>query len=178
MKIKRGQLAVRVLNVEAGQPYIYLPNNDKKLLTQIKDPDTGIYWWILKEKWVSEQKQWFGIAPNIVGTLKFYITSQRCEVEINGSDFSVEQLEQYLRVFKNDLWELILDDSSAVQANAKQTNGIGVSEEVIECINKIVNAAQKILETPKVELREIQAIKPRKLVKPVNRTFYGDGFEI
>ncbi|WP_394186675.1 hypothetical protein [Pseudoalteromonas tetraodonis] len=170
-EIKRGQLAVRVLNVEAGQPYIYLPNNDKKLLTQIKDPDTGIYWWILKEKWVSEQKQWFGIAPNIVGTLKFYITSQLCEVEINGSDFSVEQLEQYLRVFKNDLWELILDDSSAVQANAKQTNGIGVSEEVIECINKIVNAAQKILETPKVELREIQAIKPRKLVKPVNRTF-------
>lgn len=170
-EIKRGQLAVRVLNVDAGQPYISLSNNDKKLLTQIKDPDTGIYWWILKEKWVNEHKVWFGIAPNLAGTLKLFISSQLCIIDINGSDFKVEQLEQYLRVFKNDLWELILDDSSVVQANTKHTNSIGVNEEIIECINKLVNAAQKIMETPKVELREVQAIRPRKLVKPVNRTF-------
>lgn len=170
-QIKRGQLAVRVFSVDTEQPYISLSNHDKKFLTQIKDPDTGIHWWILKEKWVNKHKVWCGIAPNLAGTLKLSISSQLCVIDINGSDFSVEQLEQYLRVFKNDLWALILDDSSVVQSNAKHTNGIGVNEEIIECINKLVNAAQKIMETPKVELREIQAIRPRKFVKPVNRTF-------
>jgi len=169
--IRRGQLAVRLLNETSGDPYISLANNENKYLTQIKDPDTGFDWWILKEKWVSAQKQWFGIAPNIVGTIRFFINNQQCEVAINGSDFSTAQLEQYLRSFKNDLWELILDESSVVQADAKQANGISINEDVIDCINKIVTAAQEIYQTPKVELREIQTLKPRKAVKPVNRTF-------
>lgn len=170
-EIKRGQLAVRILKGVAESPYIISANSNKKYLTQIIDPDTGFCWWILKEKWVQEQKQWFGIAPNIVGVLRLFISNQQCEVAINGSDFDIEQLEQYLNAFKNDLWELILDDSSAVQAEAKETNSISVRKETIDCINKIVSATHKIYKVPKVELREVQALKSRKSVKPVNRTF-------
>ncbi len=169
--MQRGQLAIRFFNKTADKPYIEMPNGERNYLSTIKDPDTGIDWWIVKEKWVSEQKQWFGIAPNIAGTIRLLLQNKLCEIDINGSDFTREQLEQYLRIFKNDLWELILDEGSSVQAEAKKTQGIGVNAEIIECINSLVVHANKILETPKVELREIQALKPRKIVKPVKRTF-------
>ena len=48
---------------------------------------------------------------------------------------------------------------------------MGIDESIIECINSLVSNSIKILETPKIELREIQELKPRKLVKPINRTF-------
>ena len=169
--VKRGHLAIRFLSENVNKPYIEMPNGEKKYLESIKDPDTGIIWWIAKDKWLSEHKQWFGIAPNIVGTVRLLLQNKLCEILINGSDFTREQLEQYLRTFKNDLWELILDENSAVQAEAKETQGIGVNNEVIKCINSLVIHAEEVLKTPKVELREIQALKPRKVVKPVNRTF-------
>ncbi|MCP5163324.1 MAG: hypothetical protein H7A00_16895 [Hahellaceae bacterium] len=170
--IERGQLAIRFFNMEASKPYIEIPNGKIKYLNPIEDPNTGITWWIFKEKWVSEQKQWFGIASNIVGTIRLVLQNKPCEIAINGSDFTRDQLEQYLRTFKNDLWEIILDENSTVQAEGRETKGIGVNDEVIECINSLVAHAEKVLKTPKVELREIQALKPRKAVKPVNRTFF------
>lgn len=169
--VNRGQLAIRFFNEIAEKPYIEMPSGERNYLSTIKDPDTSIVWWIVKEKWISEQKQWVGIAPNIVGTIRLLLQNKICEIDINGSDFTRKQLDQYLRTFKNDLWELILDEGSAVQAEAKKTQGIGFNIEVIECINSLVFHADKILKTPKVELREIQALKPRKAVKPVKRTF-------
>lgn len=169
--VKRGLLAIRFFNQQQDKPYIEMPNGDKNYLTSIVDPDTGKVWWVAKDKWLDDQKQWSSIAPNIVGILRIILEGKTCEVIINGSDFTLEQLEQYLRTFKNDLWELILDENSAVQAKAKGGQAIGIGEEAIACITNLIGHAQKLLKTPKVELREIQALKPRKEVKPVNRTF-------
>lgn len=169
--VERGQLAIRFFNKTTDKPYIEMPNGERNYLSSIKDSDTGLTWWIVKEKWVSEQKQWFGIAPNLVGTIRFLLGNKHCEIDINGSDFTREQLEQYLRTFKNDLWELILDEDSAVQAEAKKTQGIGVNAEIIDCIKSLVAHADKILKSPKVELREVQALMLRKTVRPVKRTF-------
>jgi hypothetical protein len=117
--VKGGQLAIRFLHETADAPYIVMPNGKKNYLSQIKDPDTGIVWWVVKNRWSHEQNQWLGIAHNVAGTIRFFLQSQICEIVINGSDFTHEQLEQYLRIFKNDLWELILDESSPIQAEAK-----------------------------------------------------------
>ncbi len=117
--IKRGVLAVRFLNRSSDKPYIEMSNGEKKYLSPITDPDTGLVWWIVKDRWVKEHNQWSSIAPNIVGTVYFVLQGQRCEILINGSDFSLDQLDKYLSTFKNDLWELILDESSVVQAQAK-----------------------------------------------------------
>lgn len=169
--VKKGLLGIRFINQKSDTPYIEMPNGEKNYLTSIIDPETNLIWWIAKDRWIKEHKQWSSIAPNIVGTVRFILQGKPCEIAINGSDFTVDQLDQYLRTFKDDLWELILDESSAVQAKAKSAQTIGIGEDAIDCIAHLVDHAQKVLKNPKVELREIQTLKPRKEVKPVNRTF-------
>ncbi|UXN05412.1 hypothetical protein [Bartonella sp. HY761] len=170
--IMRGQLAVRFLNKNFKKPHIEMSSGKKVHLHPITDPDTSFTWWIVKNKWLKDQKQWVGEATNKVGTIRFSLDNNICDIVINGSDFAHKELEQYLATFKNDLWELILDENSAVQTDAKETHIFNVNEEIISCINNLVVNAEKILKTPKVELREIQSLKPRKAVKPVSRTFW------
>jgi hypothetical protein len=166
----RGQLGVRFLDSNQTNPYIELPSGEVQYLNQIKDIDTGKNWWIIKDSWDKKNKFWQHTSINTAGTLKLILQENTCHVLIGSVDFTRDQLETYLSSFKDDLWELILDDSSAIQTD-KPSGGIGVNEAVIECINHLVSHAEKVLDTPKVELREIQTLKPRKVVKPVNRTF-------
>ena len=58
-----------------------------------------------------------------------------------------------------------------VQHQAKKVEEGGVDEETLRLVSNLLSHAQNITKKPKSELREIQALKPRKLVKPVNRTF-------
>lgn len=166
----RGQLAVRFLDSKWVNPYIELPSGEAQHLSPIKDIDTGRTWWIVKDSWDEQNNFWRHTGINTTGTLKLILQEQQCHVLIGSVDFTRDQLEMYLSSFKDDLWELILDDSSAIQTD-KSSGGIGVNEAVIECINHLISNAEKVLDTPKVELREIQTLKPRKAVKPVNRTF-------
>ena len=166
----RGQLGVRFLDGKQVNPYIELPSGDAQQLSPIKDIDSGKTWWVVKDSWDEQNKFWRHTGINTAGTLKLVLQEQWCHVLIGSVDFTRDQLETYLSSFKDDLWELMLDDSSAIQTD-KPNGGIGVNETVIECINHFVFHAEKVLETPKVELREIQTLKPRKAVKPVNRTF-------
>ncbi|MFZ7289349.1 hypothetical protein, partial [Avibacterium avium] len=170
--VHRGVLAVRFFNnADTSPPYINMPNGFQKYLHPIIAPNTGVIWWIVKDEWDSEYKQWLGIAPNIVGKINFVLQGIVCELVINGSDFSLASLEDYLRTFKDDLWELILDESSDAQLAIKPREFSIINERILECIGNLIYHAQKILEKPKVELREVQALKPKKSVKPVNRTF-------
>lgn len=169
--IYKGHLAIRFFDKSIDSPFFEMPSGEKNYLSSIKDPETGYVWWIAKDKWDKVHNQWLGVAPNIVGKLKLSLRDQCCEILVNGFDFSHDQLERYLRTFKNDLWELILDDSSAVTAEAKASNGIGINDEIIECINRLVHHAKLVLRTPKTELREVQKLQPKRAVKPVNRTF-------
>lgn len=164
-------LAFRLLNQQNDRPYIMLPDGKRKYLREIHDKNTGKSWWIVAEEWCVDRKQWIGLAPNVAGTLSVMICSTQCDVYIGGSDFSRLQLEQYLTTFKNDLWELILDENSDIHSHLREGQGVNINQEVIDSIQNIVHHAEKILITPKVELREIQRVKPRKSVKPVNRTF-------
>jgi hypothetical protein len=165
-----GQLAVRFLDSKLVNPYIELPSGKAQHLSPIKDIDTGRTWWVVKDSWDEQNNFWRHTGISTAGTLKFILQEQMCHVLIGSVDFTHDQLETYLSSFKDDLWELILDDSSAIQAS-KSSDGIGVNEDVIKCINHLISHAEKVLGTPKVELREIQTLKPRKAVKPIKRTF-------
>ena len=110
--VKKGILAIRFLNKKSDSPYVELSTGEKNYLSPIQDPETGVIWWIVKSQWVEEQKQWSSIAPNIAGKMVLILQGQACEVAINGSNFNVEELEEYLHTFKNNLWELILDETS------------------------------------------------------------------
>ena len=165
-----GQLAIRVLDDNATPPHINMPSGEVKYLEEIKDKDTGRLWWIEKDTWDEKNTYWRHSGVNTAGMLNLSIAGQRCHVNIGSMDFSFEQLDNYLDSFKNDLWELILDESSSIQTN-KMDSAFGINKDAIDCIKQLVGHAQKILESPKGELREVQELRPRKAVRPVNRTF-------
>ncbi len=52
-----------------------------------------------------------------------------------------------------------------------------IDQEALSLVASILSNAQTILKKPKVELKEIQALKPAKEVRPVPRYIYGDLYQ-
>lgn len=178
--IKHGRLAFRFLGKNIAEPYFEKTDGRRVPLKEIIDRDSGKTWWIEADIWISKLKRWGAKTHRTAGTVSVGLGSQKCQVNIGSSEFTSEQLARYLSDFKSDLWELILDEDSYVTGKAKKLQNGGVSEESIQLINNLLSHAQNILKSPKSELREVQTLKPRKMVKPVNRTFMelatkGDG---
>jgi len=178
--IKHGQLAFRLLNKSNVVPFFESVDGERISLKEVIDTETGKSWWIEANHWIAKNKTWASKSYRTAGKIKARLNSQLCQINIGSSEFTAKQLERYLADFKSDLWELILDENSYITGAVKQLNDGGVTDESIALISHILSHAQKILKQPKAELREIQAIKPRKMVKPVTRTFMelatkGDG---
>lgn len=169
--IKHGQLAFRLLENNVSTPYFDAVDGARISLKKIVDKESGKEWWIEANFWISNKKSWESKTHRTAGKLVVGLQNQICQVNIGSSEFTAQQLDRYLLDFKSDLWELILDESSYVTGKAKKVHDGGVSEESIQIISSVLSHAQKILSNPKSELREIQTLKPRKMVKPVTRTF-------
>lgn len=169
--VKHGQLAFRLLTKSSSPPYFEGADGQRTPLKKVIDKDTGKTWWVEADVWLKDNKRWAGKAHRTAGNIKAYLSGQICQIVIGSFEFTAEQLNLYLADFKSDLWELILDENSYVTGKAKKVQDGGISEESIQLINNILSHAQNILKKPKSELREIQTLKPRKLVRPVNRTF-------
>lgn len=169
--IRLGQLAFRYLGDDTTAPHFEKADGSRVQLKNIKDKDSGRSWWIEAVSWKSDTKQWTKTLHRTAGAVKAGLGSQICTIHIGSSEFTAEQLNRYLSDFKSDLWELILDEQSYVTAKAKKVEEGGVDEETLKLVSNLMSHAQNIIKKPKSELREVQALKPRKLVKPVNRTF-------
>lgn len=169
--VSLGQLAFRYLESGTTAPYFEKADGTRVQLKEIKDKDTGKSWWIEAISWQSEVKQWTRTLHRTAGSVNVGLGSQSCTIHIGSSEFTADQLNRYLSDFKSDLWELILDEQSYVTAKAKKVEEGGVDEETLKLVSNLLSHAQNITNKPKSELREVQALKPRKLVKPVNRTF-------
>jgi hypothetical protein len=178
-----GQLAFRYLNESVmTAPYFQLDDGGAVKLLAFKDNVTGYTWWIDGDKWDEEksEKRWLSRIYSSAGLVRLNIGKVVCHIHISSSTFTYEQLTQYLKDFRNDLWGLILDDASYIKGAGKLTNQGQVDATTLAAFAKFIKHAQAILNKPKVELREIQQLTPRKKVKPVPRTFMelatkGDG---
>lgn len=169
--IRLGQLAFRYLDDGTTVPHFEKTDGSRVQLKNIKDKDSGKSWWIEAVSWQSDIKQWTRTFHRTAGAVKVGLGSQSCTIHIGSSEFTADQLNRYLSDFKSDLWELILDEQSYVTAKAKKVEEGGVDEETLRLVSNLLSHAQNITKKPKSELREVQALKSRKLVKPVNRTF-------
>lgn len=169
--IKHGQLAFRYLTKDAHQPYIQALDGSKVPLKCIVDKESGKEWWIEGNYWIASDKCWDSKAYRTAGKLLVNVGGHHCQINIGSSDFTAQQLDRYLSDFKSDLWELILDEGSYITGGAKKVLDGGVSEDSIHILSAVLEHAQRVLKNPKAELREIQSLRPRKKVKPVNRTF-------
>ncbi|MUK68986.1 nuclease domain-containing protein [Aliivibrio fischeri] len=166
------QLAINLgKDIENVTPYIIGPNNQKLPMKKIVDPVLEKIWWVETGEWNDEFKAWVTNTRRTAGNIEFQVGTQRLSLHIGFSEASKEDLEKYLTDFKSDMWELILDDNSYIQAEAKEGQVGGVDESTLRFINNILKCGKKLLQQPKSELREVQTLKPRKAVKPVPRTF-------
>jgi len=177
------QFAVRLLEKKTHVKPRFLLNGGNVLeLISVKDPVTGIIWWIEAGEWINTKgrKYWESRILQSVGKVDLKIGSTSCEIHINSSTFTYEELEKYLKNFRNDFWELILEDSSYVKGTGRLTRHDGIDESGLRAISKFIEHVENVLAKPKVELREIQRLKNRKNIRPVPRTFMelstrGDG---
>jgi hypothetical protein len=169
--VEHGRLAFRCMGKNESAPYFEAANGTKIFLKKIADAGSGKEWWIEANFWIAKNKIWESKAHRTAGKLVVGLSNQICQINIGSSEFTAQQLGRYLSDFKSDLWELILDESSYITGKAKKTQEGSVSEHSIHIISNVLSHAKHILSNPKSELREIQAVKARKSVKPVTRTF-------
>ena len=178
---KQGLLAFRLLNTnENSRPYFLLEDGNKTELIPFLDNQTKKIWWIEGSAWDGASNRWHSRIYRSVGTVSLYLGNSEYTINVSTSSFTSEQLEAYLVDFRNDLWELILDDSSYVKGAGRVNRDRGVDESTLNAITKYLDDVALVLKKSKIELREIQKLAPRKSVRPVPRTFMelvtkGDG---
>jgi pyrethroid hydrolase len=178
---RAGQFAIRLLDKNTKQtPCFLLDEGNEIQLLPVKDPVTSRTWWIEGDTWDERANRWQSRMYRSVGKVNLKIENISCEIDISASTFSYDELELYLKSFRNDFWELILDESSYIKGAGKLTEYGYVDESALRAISKYIEHVEKILIKPKVELRETQRLEPRKKNKPVPRTFMelstkGDG---
>jgi hypothetical protein len=178
---KQGILAFRLLDTkETARPYFLLEDGTKIELLPFKDNQTKKTWWIEGSSWDSKSRRWHSRIYRSVGAVSLHLLNSEYTIHISTSSFTSDQLEDYLVDFRNDLWELILDDSSYVKGAGKISQDDGVDEATLKAITQYLDNVALVLKKSKVELRESQELAPRKSVKPVPRTFMelvtkGDG---
>ena len=152
-------------------PYLLLEGAERAELFQFKDPATLQIWWIYSTGWNSDKNCHQSEMYRTAGTMCLIAQDQRYDIIVNAVNFTVAELEYYLRDFKNELWTLILNDQSAVKGNVEKEAPAIYSDELIDCLKNFIEAVENIARNPGVELKEVQARVPIKSVRPVNRTF-------
>jgi hypothetical protein len=167
-----GQIGFRIIDERITQPiYILKPNGDKTSLIPVLDNETKKTWWVEAEEWSKSNQRWQSEMFRTSGKVKLIIGSYNCYIKIGTCSFSYEQLSEYLKDFKNDLWYLALHETSYISAPVKERSFDILDESSIEYFNRFIGFAKNIVKKPKSELREIQELKNIKQVKPIPRTF-------
>jgi hypothetical protein len=168
---RAGQFAIRLDSQALDIPQVELGNGTLMNLLPVTDPVTGLRWWVEGKTWDKQRGHWLSDIYRGVGEVRIQVGSQSCRVKISTSTFTHQQLESYLTDFQTDFWELILDDFSYISAAAKKNHHSLLDETTLRAIARFIECVDLVLQNPKVELREVQRLKPRKDVRPVPRTF-------
>ena len=170
-ELRFAQLAIKTKHGDQLPPYIAMPNGERRQLESIIDPASNAVWWVEPAHWDAKQRVWRSEARRTAGQITFVIGSSTLKLDIDISEKTKSDLSRYLLDFKADLWELILDENSHITGDAKNSQVAAIDQEALSLIASILTNAQTILKKPKVELKEVQALKPAKEVRPVPRTF-------
>lgn len=86
-------------------------------------------------------------------------------------DFTVDELNYYLQDFKNNLWELILDNSNPVKGSIEGSSPNFFKEETLQLYSEFLKVVRKVVDNPNMFLSEKQSKLPIKKARPVASTF-------
>lgn len=152
-------------------PYFKLADGSRQELMSLKAPGSDDIWWIQSGGWNKKSKRYLSELYRTAGRAELIIQSQRLIIENNTFNFTVPELEYYLSDFKNNLWMLILNDSSTVKGNVGRDIPDCFNDEVISLFHDFIQSAEKIIKKPGMILTETQEKQPIRSVRPVPRTF-------
>lgn len=164
-------IGVRITDELLHPPYFLLANGAHEELMPIKTPGSEQVWWVQRGVWNREKWRYDTELFRTSGRVELMLQRQRCLLENNCANFSVAELEHYLADFKNDLWMLILDNSSVAQGGVlKQTSHL-FDHDAISLFDEFTRSVENIIKSPNMLLSETLGKVPRRAVKPVLRTF-------
>lgn len=159
--------------IDSEVPYFLLANGEREYLSPVIIPGTDHIWWIQKSYWSSENKKWYSDTYRTAGRYEIQIEHTTLMIINNTSNFTIEELEYYLKDFKNNLWMLILDNKSVAKINIeKEEKSPSIfNQEFLELLDSYLKGLEQVLLKPTMHLNEMQAKKPLRAVKPLPRTF-------
>jgi hypothetical protein len=158
-------------NTASHSPYFELADGARQQLVPIKAPGSDMVWWIQSSGWDKKGKRYLSDLYRTAGRATLFIESRRLILENNTFNFSVEELEYYLSDFKNSLWMIILDASSALKSSVRKEVPDLFSEEVLRLFHSFLDAVENVTEKPGMFLSESLGKRKLRDVKPVPVTF-------
>ncbi|MEQ9451099.1 MAG: DUF2357 domain-containing protein [Pseudomonadales bacterium] len=152
-------------------PYFDLASGGRQELMPLKVPGSDTHWWIQSSGWDKRGKRHYSELYRTAGRAELIIQGQKLTIENNTLNFTVSELEHYLSDFKNSLWMLILNNSSAAKGSVDKEIPDCFNEEALELFHDFIQSVEKIVKNPGMVLSESQGNLPRRMVRPVPRTF-------
>lgn len=153
------------------EPYLKLPNNGSSPLMPIKVPGEDKIWWVQKGNWDTKHNKYFSTIYHTAGCVEISVQNETLILENHTVNFSVSDLEYYLSDLKNKLWMLILDNKSASKIKIQNEAPSIFSEDIVKLFGELTSSFEAIVKKPHVILSEVQEKLPKRLVKPVAKTF-------
>jgi predicted component of viral defense system (DUF524 family) len=166
------RLGFRILDKETLHPPCFIISDTKtKDLLPVVDPTTHETWWIESSGWDNKRKYHLSELYRTVGSVSVKVQNKILKIVNNSIGFTVDELEAYLRDFKNDLWMLILNEQGYIKGAIEKELPSAFHPEMVNYLQEYADAIERITKKPTNELKEVQVARPVRLVKPVNRTF-------
>ena len=166
------RLGLRILDKETLHPPCFIRSNTKTHdLLPVVDPTTHETWWIESSGWDNRKKLHHSELYRTTGSARVKVQNKVLKIVNNSLGFTVDELEAYLRDFKNDLWMLILKEQGYIKGAIEKEVPSIFHPEMVKYLHDYAYAIERIIRKPSNELKEIQAKRPVRSVKPVNRTF-------
>jgi hypothetical protein len=176
-KVQDGSFGLFSLNIspdllDGSVPFFVVTDSEKNELKQIVDVTTQKKWWFAADYWNKKNKYWSSTLFRTSGFAELKVGRLTFNLKISASSFNYEQFLLYIDGFKGDFLELMLNDSSYVKVAIRNPQEVFSAEiEEVEVFSNLLGKAEKILQKPKIELKEHQLLKPRGKVVPVFKTY-------
>lgn len=152
-------------------PYFELSEGGKEQLAVVRSPGDGKKWWVQKTRWNKKNNCFDSEIFRSVGTATLGVKSKKLTIINNYMDFTADELNYYLQDFKNNLWELILDNSNPVKGSIEGSSPNFFKEETLQLYSEFLKVVRKVVDNPNMFLSEKQSKLPIKKARPVASTF-------
>lgn len=168
-------VGTRFLNDKKAEPSSLLADGSRKPLTAVKEPGSDHVWWVQLGDWKSFEKKQGGYYYS-----SLYRTAGKSRVDLAGDvltinnhtvNFSVDELEYFLKDFKNELWLLILDQTSTITSSVESKASTLFELSNLDYLDAFIDSVEKIIQKPTIELIETTGKVSRRRVRPLPVSF-------